>query len=39
MGGLLMDLQELFRRKVDVVTENGLRERIRDTALKQAVEL
>ena len=24
LGGLLMDLQELFNRKVDVVTENGL---------------
>ncbi|NQT02029.1 MAG: nucleotidyltransferase family protein [Planctomycetes bacterium] len=23
LGGLLMDLQELFNRKVDVVTENG----------------
>ena len=39
MGGLLMDLQELFQRKVDVVTEKGLRERIRETVLKQAVEL
>ncbi|MHC4167309.1 MAG: nucleotidyltransferase family protein [Planctomycetota bacterium] len=39
MGGLLMDLQELFRRKVDVVTESGLRDRIRETVLKQAIEL
>ena len=39
MGGLLMDLQQLFGRKVDVVTERGLRKRIRETVLKQAVEL
>ena len=39
MGGLLMDLQQLFGRKVDVVTESGLRKRIRETVLKQAVEL
>lgn len=39
VGGLLMDLQGLFRRKVDVVTTSGLRERIRETVLKQAVEL
>ncbi len=39
LGGLLMDLQELFNRKVDVVTENGLRKRIRQTVLSQAVGL
>ena len=39
MGGLLMDLQQLFGRKVDVVTESGLRKRIRETVLKQAIEL
>ena len=39
LGGLLMDLQELFGRKVDVVTEKGLRERIRETVLRQAVPL
>jgi predicted nucleotidyltransferase len=39
LGGLLMDLQELFGRKVDVVTEKGLRERIREAVLHQAVPL
>ncbi|MBN2313985.1 MAG: nucleotidyltransferase family protein [Sedimentisphaerales bacterium] len=39
IGGLLMDLQELFGRKVDVVTEKGLRERIREAVLNQAVPL
>ena len=39
LGGLLMDLQELLNRKVDVVTEKGLRERIRETVLSQAVRL
>lgn len=39
MGGLLMELQELFGRKVDVVTENGLRKRIRETVLRQAIKL
>ena len=39
LGGLLMDLQELFGRKVDVVTEKGLRARIREAVLSQAVPL
>ena len=39
LGGLLMDLQELLGRKVDVVTPNGLRARIRDDVLAQAVPL
>ena len=39
LGGLLMDLQELFGRKVDVVTEKGLRERIREMVTSQAVQL
>lgn len=39
LGGLLMDLQELFGRKVDVVTEKGLRERIREAVINQAVPL
>jgi predicted nucleotidyltransferase len=29
LGGLLMDLQDLLGHKVDVVTERGLRKRIR----------
>lgn len=39
LGGLLMDLQELLHRKVDVVTEKGLRARIRDRVLQEAVPL
>ena len=39
LGGLLMDLQELLGRKVDVVTPKGLRARIRDDVLAQAVLL
>jgi len=36
LGGLLMDLQELFGRSVDVVTEKGLRPRIRERVLREA---
>ncbi|MFH1717779.1 MAG: nucleotidyltransferase family protein [Planctomycetota bacterium] len=36
LGGLLMDLQELFGRKVDVVTENGLHWYIKDRVLREA---
>ena len=39
LGGLLMDLQDLLGRRVDVVTERGLRERIRDRVLREAVPL
>ncbi|HEX6477376.1 MAG TPA: hypothetical protein VF043_00925 [Ktedonobacteraceae bacterium] len=39
LGGLLMDLQDLLRRNVDVVTEKGLRERIREHVLREAVTL
>ena len=39
LGGLLMDLQDLLGRKVDVVTEAGLRERIRQSVHNQAVSL
>jgi uncharacterized protein len=39
LGGLLMDLQELLGCNVDVVTEKGLRERIRERVLKEAVLL
>jgi len=37
LGGLLMELSELLGREVDVVTEEGLRERIRDRILREAV--
>jgi predicted nucleotidyltransferase len=39
LGGLLMDLQELLGCRVDVVTEKGLRERIRSRVLQEAVPL
>ena len=39
LGGLLVDLQELLARNVDVITERGLRERIRDRVLKEATAL
>ena len=39
MGGLLMDLQGLLGRKVDVATEKGLRDRIRDRVLNEAIPL
>lgn len=39
LGGLLMDLQELLGQKVDLVTERGLRERIRERVLKEAIPL
>ncbi len=39
LGGLLMDLRDLLGCKVDVVTEKGLRDRIRDRVLQQAVPL
>ena len=39
LGGLLMDLQEVLDRPVDVVTEKGLRDRIRSRVLREAVAL
>jgi predicted nucleotidyltransferase len=39
LGGLLYELQRLLGRRVDVVTFDGLRPRIRDRVLKEAVQL
>lgn len=39
LGGLYMDLRNLLGCDIDVVTEKGLRERIRDRVLKEAVPL
>lgn len=39
LGGLLMDLQDLLGHNVDVVTERGLRERIRERVLREAIPL
>jgi hypothetical protein len=39
MGGLLVDLETLLGCKVDVVTVPGLKRRIRDRVLREAVSL
>ncbi|MBU4198989.1 MAG: nucleotidyltransferase family protein [Verrucomicrobia bacterium] len=39
LGGLYMDWRNLLGRDIDVVTEKGLRERIRDRVLREAVPL
>ncbi|MBM3148254.1 MAG: nucleotidyltransferase family protein [Actinobacteria bacterium] len=39
VGGLLMDLQELLGHRVDVITVDGLRPRIRERVLAEAVPL
>jgi predicted nucleotidyltransferase len=36
LGGLLVDLQQLFERNVNVVTENGLHWYIKDRILSEA---
>jgi len=37
LGGFLMDLQDLLGRRVDVVTERGLRPRLREQVLREAI--
>ena len=39
LGGLLSEVSELLGREVDVVTEKGLRPRIREQVLREAVRL
>ena len=39
LGGLLYELQQLLGRDVDVITSTGLRPRIRDRVLKEAVNI
>ena len=39
LGGLQVDLEETLNCQVDVVTENGLRDRIRKDVLEEAVAL
>jgi uncharacterized protein len=39
LGGFLADLEDLLGCKVDVMTEKGLRSRIRDRVLQEAVPL
>ena len=38
-GGLLMDLQDLLGRKVDILTERGISPRIRERVLSEAKPL
>ena len=38
-GGLLMDLEELLGRRVDIVTERGLHPYLRDQILHEAIAL
>jgi predicted nucleotidyltransferase len=39
IGGLLMDLQALLGRRVDIVTERGLRPRLRAPIVRDAVPI
>lgn len=39
LGALLMDLQELLGRRVDLVTPNSLHSALRDKILSEATEL
>lgn len=39
LGGLLMDLEDLLGCNVDIITEDGLRDRIRERVLREAVAL
>lgn len=39
LGGLLMDLQDLLGRRVDLVTERGLRPRMRERVLREAISI
>lgn len=39
LGGLLMDVQDITGRKVDVVTDGGLNPTLRDSILKEAQAL
>ena len=39
LGGLLMDVQDLLQRRVEVVTEGGLHPALRDRVLKEAQPL
>lgn len=37
LGGLLMDLQDLLGRRVDIVSERGLRPRMKERVLREAI--
>jgi hypothetical protein len=38
-AALWLELQDIFTRKVDVVSEKGIKDRIRDRVLREAVPL
>ncbi len=38
-SGLMQDLQSILGRKVDIITVEGLKERIRERVLGEAIEL
>ena len=39
LGGLLMDVQDLLQRRVEVVTEHGLHPALRERVLREALPL
>lgn len=39
LSGLLIDLEAVLQTEVDVVTERGLRDRVRERVLREAVPL
>ncbi|MBI4165795.1 MAG: nucleotidyltransferase family protein [Acidobacteria bacterium] len=39
LGGTIADLQDLLGREINIMTEAGLKERVRDHVLKEAVPL
>ena len=39
LAGLLIELEELLDRRVDIVTEEGLRDRMREQVLQEAIGL
>jgi uncharacterized protein len=38
-SGLMQDLQSILGRKVDIITVDGLKERIRERVLEEAIKL
>ncbi len=39
LGGILMDLQDLLGKKVDVLTPAGLHPKLRDMIISQAIDI
>lgn len=39
LGGLLVDLEDLLHCRVDLVTDDGLKPRLRERVLREAVQL